>query len=62
MAHLYYLVEEDSTVTSSTTGVDYNDYDDHKDNDTITPLLVFETQEFTRTPSNAIAIFGTDDK
>ena len=33
MAHLHDLVEEDSTITSSTTGVDYSDYDYHKDDD-----------------------------
>ena len=44
MAHLNYLVEEDIDITSSTTGVDYrNDYD-HKDDEKMTSLLVFEPQ------------------
>ena len=33
MAHLHGLVEEASTITSSTTGVDYNTDDDHKDDE-----------------------------
>ena len=43
------------------TGVDYNDDYDHKDYD-MPSLLVFEPQEFSRPLSNAISIFGADDK
>ena len=39
MAHLHDLVEEDSTITSSTTGVDYRDYDYHKDDDAMPSFL-----------------------
>ena len=51
MAHLHDLVKQDSTVTSSMTGVDYNDYYDHKDDDAMPSFLVFESQEFARPPS-----------
>ena len=44
------------------TGVYYNDDYDHKYYDTMPSLLVFETQEFARPLSNAIAIFGANDK
>ena len=44
------------------TGVDYNDDYYHKDYDTMPSLLVFEPQEFARPFSNAIYIFGADDK
>ena len=57
MAHLYDLLEEDCTITSSTKCVDYN-----KDDGAMTSLLVFEPQDFVRSPSNKIAIFDTDDK
>ena len=33
MYHFHDLVEDDSTITSSTTGVDYNDEDDHEDDE-----------------------------
>ena len=62
MAHLNDLLEKASTITSSTTGVDYNDKYDHEDDDAITSLLVFEPQDFPQPPSNKIAIFGADDK
>ena len=62
MAHLHDLVQESSTITISKTGVYYNNYYDQEDDDTMTSLSVFETQEFTRPPSNEIAIFGADDK
>ena len=62
MDHFHDLVEEDSTFTSSTTGVDYNNDYDHEDDDTMPSLLVFEPQEFAHPPSNAISIFGTDNK
>ena len=45
MAHLHHLVDEDSTITSSITGVDYNNDCDQED-DAMPPLLVFEPQEF----------------
>ena len=44
MANLHGLLEEDSTITSSTAGVDYNDDYDHKNDDTMPSLLVFEPQ------------------
>ena len=44
------------------TGVDYNDDYDQKYYDTMPSLLVFEPQEFSRPLSNAIAIFGANDK
>ena len=62
MAHLHDLLGQDSNITISMTGVDYNDDYDHKDYDTMPSLLVFEPQEFSRPLSNAIAIFGADDK
>ena len=62
MAHLHDLVEEASTITSSTNRVDYNDDDDHKDNASMILLLVSEPQEFVQPPLNTIAVFGTDDK
>ena len=62
MDHSHDLVEEDSTFTSITTGVDYNNDYDHEDDDTMPSLLVFEPQEFAHPPSNAISIFGTDNK
>ena len=62
MAHLHGLVEEASTITSSMTGVDYNDDYDHEDDDAMPSLLAFEPQEFTWTSSNEINIFGADDK
>ena len=62
MAHFHDLVEEASTISSSTTGVDYkNDYF-HKKDDAMPQIFAFETQEFARSPSNAIAISGADDK
>ena len=62
MAHLHDLVEESITLTSSTADVDYNDDDDHEDDDATPYLPVVELQEFVRTPSNKISIFGDDDK
>ena len=62
MAHLHYLLDEYSTITSITTGVDYNNDDDHEDDDAMPSLLFFHPQEFVRSPSNAIAIFGSNDK
>ena len=62
MAPFHALVEEVSTITSSTTSVDYNDEDDHKDDDAIPSLLVFELQESVRPPSNVIANFGANNK
>ena len=41
MAHLHDLVEEDSTITSSTTGADYNDDGEQEDDDAIPSLLVW---------------------
>ena len=52
MAHLHDLVEEASTITSSTNRVDYNDDDDHKDNASMPSLLVSEPREFVRPPLN----------
>ena len=40
MAHLYDLVEKASTITSSTTDVDYNDDYDHKCDDTMTSFFL----------------------
>ena len=57
MSHLHNLVEDAISITSSTTGVDYNNDDNQKDDDAMPSLLVFEPQEFIRPPSNAI-----DDK
>ena len=51
MSHLHYLLGEDSNITISMTGVDYNDYYDHKDDDAMPSFLVFESQEFARPPS-----------
>ena len=62
MAHLHDLVEGVGTINSSTTGVDYNDDDDHDNDDAMTTSLVFEPQEFVRPPSKQIAIFGADYK
>ena len=62
MAPLYALVEQVSTITSSTTSVDYNDEDDHEYDDAIPSLLVFELQESVRPPSNVIANFGANNK
>ena len=62
MAHLYDLVEEAITITSSMTGVDNNNDFDHKDDDKLPLLLTFFPQEFAWPPSNAISIFGADDK
>ena len=44
MAHLNYLVQEDSTITSIMTGVDHNDDYDHEDDESMPSLLVFNTQ------------------
>ena len=52
MAHLHGLVEEAITITSSMTGVDYND--DHKYDDATPSLLVSEPQDFIRPPSKSI--------
>ena len=59
MAHLHYLVDETSTITSITTGVDYNDDDDHEDDDTMPSLLVFTLNSLyghlqTQSPSLAL--------
>ena len=62
MAHLHDLVKEDSTVISSMTGVDYNHYCDHEDDDAMTSLFIFDPQEFAQPPSNTISIFGSDNK
>ena len=62
IAHLNDLVEEDSTITISTTGVYYKNYYNHEDDDTITSLLFFGPQKFVWLPSNTISIFGADDK
>ena len=35
-------MDEASTITSNTTGVDYNNYDDHEFDDAMPSLLVFE--------------------
>ena len=58
MYHLHYLVYEASTITSSMTGVDYNDEDDHEDDYSMPSLLVFDPQEFVRPPCKKISIFG----
>ena len=62
MYYLHDLLEEAITITSSTTGVDYNDENDHEDDDTMPSLLVFEPQDFVRPPSNAISIFGAEER
>ena len=62
MAHLHDLVEEASTITSSTTGGDYNYDGDHKDDDVRPSILVLDPQEFFQPPSNSIAVFVTNDK
>ena len=62
MAHLHDLVEEASTMTSSMTGFDYNDDDDHEDNASMPSLLVSEPQEFVRPSLNIIVVFGNYDK
>ena len=58
MAHFHGLVEDNITITSGTTSVDYNDNYDHEDDDTMPSLLVFEPQDFSRPLSNAIVVFG----
>ena len=62
MSHLHDLVEGSSKITSSTTGVDSNNDDYHEDDGTMPSFLVLEPQEFIRSSSNAISIFGADDK
>ena len=62
MDHLHDLVEYSSPITSSTTGVDYNNDNDHEYDDAIPSLLVFELQEFVWPPPNAISIFVTEYK
>ena len=62
MAHLHYLVQEASNITSSTTDVYYNDGDGHGDGDTMSSLLDFDPQQFVQTHLNTIGIFGFDDK
>ena len=62
MDHLRDLLEEASTITSSTTGVRYSNDDDHEYDDTMPSFLVFEPQEFVCPPSIKIAIFGADEK
>ena len=54
------LVEEASNITSSATGVDYNDDYNHKYDDIMPLLLVFGPQEFNCPPSEAIVVFGDD--
>ena len=55
------MMEGDSTITVSMTGVEYrNDYD-HEDDKKMTSLLVFEPQEFAWPPSNKISIFGANN-
>ena len=44
MDHLRDLLEEASTITSSTTGVRYSNDDDRKYDDTMPSFLVFEPQ------------------
>ena len=46
MDHLHDLVDQASNITSSTTGVDYNDDYDHEDDDAMPSLLFFEPQDF----------------
>ena len=62
MTYLHDLVEKAITVTSSMTGVDYNDDNDHEDNASMPSLLVSEPQEFFRPPLNSISIFDADEK
>ena len=62
MAHLRYLVEEAITITIITTGVGYKDDNENEDDDATPSLLVFEPQDFVRTPSNTTVIFGAYDK
>ena len=62
MSHLHDLVEGSSKITSSMTGVDYNNDDDHEDDDTMPSFLFLDPQEFIRSSSKAISIFGADDK
>ena len=62
MSHLHDLVEGSSKITSSTTGVDYKNDDYHEDDVTMPSFLVLEPQEFIRSSSKAISIFGADDK
>ena len=42
MAHFHDLMQDASTITISTTGVDYNDCDAHEDDDVMPSLLIFE--------------------
>ena len=62
MDNLHDLVEEAINITISTTGVDYNNDDDHEDDDAMPSLSVFEPPEFVCTPSNTIDIFGADHR
>ena len=62
IAHFHDLLEGGGTITSSTTGVYYNNDNYHEYYDTMPSLLVFEIQEFIRPPSNSISIFGADYK
>ena len=62
MSRLHDLVEGSSKITSSMTGVDYNNDDDHEDDDTMPSFLFLDPQEFIRSSSKAISIFGADDK
>ena len=62
MDHLHDLVEGYSTITSSTTGFDYKNDNYHEDDYIMSSFLVFDPQEFVWSPSNAISIFGADDK
>ena len=62
MSHLHDLLREASTINIRMTGVDYNDDYEHKDDDAIPSILVYDPQEFARPPLNVISIFGDDDK
>ena len=62
MAFFYDLLQDSSNITSSRTGVDYNDDADHKDDGAMSLLLVFQPQQFIRPPSNTISIFSADYK
>ena len=62
MDHLHDLVEDASTINSSTAGVDYNYDNGHEDDGAMLSLLALYPREFIRTPSNAISIFCADYK